>query len=193
MSQLTNDEATYSGNHRELFVKDKNGREMFRPKGTKTHGGLYVMKGEAFRKACRAISRKTEAFFSNFEDGTGSRQHYALTWNGLVKQTHFNADTLNRSKAARELHKQMKHPRHEDFEKRSKSWCISRTEYLSHRLLVANDYYGAFNTCLEGKMTANPEQEREIGEYETDSVVARLSCIRNFYKSHNHDVQKFCL
>jgi hypothetical protein len=41
----------------------------------------------------------------------------------------------------------------------------------SRDLMAANDYYGACNSCLEGKMTGDPENSvdrepvREIGEY----------------------------
>ncbi len=33
-----------------------------------------------------------------------------MTYNGLVKRTHFNAEVLSRAKAARDLHRQMGHP-----------------------------------------------------------------------------------
>ncbi len=109
ISQLTSNGGTFRGNDKELVVVDKNGKEMFRTEATNAHKGLYVMTGEAFRRECKAISLDMEAYFSDFEDAFGTRQHYVLTWNGLVKRTHFNADTLSRAKTARELHKQMGH------------------------------------------------------------------------------------
>jgi hypothetical protein len=43
-------------------------------------------------------------------DGAGNRQSYVMTYNGLVKRTHFNAEIMSRAKSARDLHKQMGHP-----------------------------------------------------------------------------------
>ncbi len=53
-----------------------------------------------------------EAYFSDFVDGTGIRQSYVMTMNGLVKRTHFNKKmlTISKAKEARELHKLMGHP-----------------------------------------------------------------------------------
>ena len=68
------------------------------------------MDGSEFRGACARISEDTEAYFSNFTAGLGQRQSYVLTYNGLVKRNHFNAEVLSKAKAARDLHKQMGHP-----------------------------------------------------------------------------------
>ena len=79
MSQLTNSGATFRCNDKELIVEDKNGKQMFRAESTNMHKGLYVMGGEAFRRACKTISQSMEAYFSDFEDAFGTRQHYVLT------------------------------------------------------------------------------------------------------------------
>ncbi len=41
----------------------KDGRVMFKAKTTKCNKGLYVMKGEEFRKACAKISEDAETYF----------------------------------------------------------------------------------------------------------------------------------
>jgi hypothetical protein len=73
---------------------------MFRAKSTELHKGLYVMNGNEFRDACARIDEDARAYFSDFVDGSGKRQSYVLTYNGLVKRTHFNAEVLSRAKAA---------------------------------------------------------------------------------------------
>jgi hypothetical protein len=240
LSQRESDGATFRGNDKELIINNKSWKEMFKAKSRKTH----VMDGESFREACSTISDNMKAFFSDFEDGTGSRQRYVLTWNGLikdthydpehrlVKRTHFNADVLTRAKAARELHKQMGHPSDDALGNTLNHGAYRDLNITPRDLLAANDCYGA---CLEGKMIADPQRRskkkpvRHMGEYvsvdllpaktpnlggnafllvsrdrlssyfmcvpmknkETGSVLAGLLCIRNFYRSHNHDVHKF--
>ncbi len=171
VSQLTNSGATFRGNDKELIVEDENGKQMFRAESTSMHKGLYVMGGKAFRRACKMISQNMEAYFSDFEDAFGTRQHYVLTWNGLVKRTHLNADTLTRAKTARELHRQMGHPSDEALGNALDHGAYRDLNITSRDLLAANDYYGTCNSCLEGKMVADPqklsdkEPVRHIGEY----------------------------
>ncbi len=235
ISQLANGGASFRGDSSELVVEDKHGKEMFRAKSTKSHKGLYVMGGDEFRNACAKISEDTKAYFSDFVDGSGQRQSYVLTYNGLVKRTHFNADVLCRAKSARELHKQMGHPSDLALGNALDHGAYPELNLTSRDLIAANDYYGACNACLEGKMTGDPENPtdrepvREIGEYisvdllpakaatlggnmhlliskdrlssyamcvpmktkETESVLSALDFIKNFYKSHGHEVKKF--
>ncbi len=88
LSQLASDGSTFKGIDKELVVEDKDGKEMFRARSTKAHGGLYVMDGYSFRKARSMISDTMRAYFSDFDDGVGSRQHYALTYPEWIGQAY---------------------------------------------------------------------------------------------------------
>ncbi len=90
---------------------------------------------------------------------------------GLVKRTHFNADTIGRAKAARELHRCMGHPSDMALGNALDNGAYPELNITSRDLAAAADYYGACNACLEGKMISDPERTsdrepvREIGEY----------------------------
>jgi hypothetical protein len=180
MSQLTSEGASFRGDNKELIVEDNKGKEIFRAKSTESHRGLYVMNGDEFRIACAKISKDAKAYFSDFVDGAGKHQSYVLTYNGLVKRTHFNAEVLSRAKAARDLHKQMGHPSDLALGNALDHGAYPELNLTSRDLMAANDYYGACNACLEGKMVGDPENPagrepvREIGEYiSVDLIPAR--------------------
>ncbi len=81
-------------------------------------------------------------------DGAGQRQSYVLTYNGLVKRTHFNAEVLSRAKSARDLHKQMGHPSDSALGSALDHGAYPQLNLTSRDLMAANDYYGACNACL---------------------------------------------
>jgi hypothetical protein len=171
VSQLAESGASFSGDSKEFVVRDKNETVMFKARPSQNHRGLYVMNGEDFRKACAEVSARMITYFSDFEDGVGMRQSYTMTWEGLVKRTHFNADTIGRAKAARELHRCMGHPSDTALGNALDNGAYPELNITSRDLVAAADYYGACNACLEGKMVSDPERTsdkepvREIGEY----------------------------
>ncbi len=139
------------------------------------------MNGEDFRRACADISERMVTYFSDFEDGVGRRQSYAMTWEGLVRRTHFNADTIGRAKAARELHRCVGHPSDVALGNSLGNGAYPELNITSRDLAAAPDCYGACNACLEGKMisdserTSDREPVREIGEYvSVDLLLARF-------------------
>ena len=71
ISQLASGGASFRGDDKELVVEDKDGKQMFRAKSSKSHRGLYVMDGSEFRNACAKISEDAESYFSDFVDGSG--------------------------------------------------------------------------------------------------------------------------
>jgi hypothetical protein len=79
VSQLTEEGATFSGDKERLVVRDKDGVVMFESKPSQGHRGLYVMEGEDFRRACADVNERMVTYFSDFEDGVGMRQSYAMT------------------------------------------------------------------------------------------------------------------
>jgi hypothetical protein len=83
------------------------------------------------------------------------RQGYAMTWEGLVKRTHFNADTIGRAKAARELHRCMGHPSDTASGNALDNDAYPELNITSRDLAAAPDYYDA---CLEGKMISDPDR-----------------------------------
>ncbi len=93
VSQLTEAGVTFSKDKKRLVVRDKDGVTMFEARPSQSYRGLYV-EGEDLRKACADVNARMVTYFSDFEDGVGTRQSYAMTWEGLVKRTHFNADTI---------------------------------------------------------------------------------------------------
>ncbi len=171
MSQLAESGASFGGDSIELVYRDKSETVMFKARPSHNHKGLYVMKGEDFRKACADVSARMVTYFSDFEDGVGIRQSYAMTWEGLVKRTHFNADTIGRAKAARELHRCMVHPSDTALGIALDNGAYPELNITLRDLAAAADYFCACNACLEGKMTSDPERTsdkepvREIGEY----------------------------
>ncbi len=69
VSQLAEAGASFSGNSKELIVRDKDSAIMFKARPSESHKGVYVMKGDDFRKVCADVSARMVTYFSNFEDG----------------------------------------------------------------------------------------------------------------------------
>jgi hypothetical protein len=156
MSQLADEGASFRGNKNELVVMDKDGVVIFTAKPSERHKCLYVMKGVKFRDACAALGKRMEAYFSDFVDGTGTRQSYVMTMNGLVKRTHFNADVISRAKEARELHKRMGHPGDSALGNALDHGAYPGNNLTSRDSAAAADYYEACTACLDRKMVAYP-------------------------------------
>ncbi len=83
-----------------------------------------------------------------------------MTSEGLVKRTHFNADTLSRAKEARELHKRMGHPSDIALGNALDHGAYPETNVTSRDLAAAADYYGACTACLQGKMIPSKHRTR---------------------------------
>jgi hypothetical protein len=100
--------------------------------------------------------------------------------NDLGRDRIFNADTISRAKAARELHRCMGHPSDVALGNALDSGAYPEFNITSRDLVAAADYYGACNACLEGKMIADSERTsakepvREIGNM-FQSTYYRLS------------------